>query len=681
MKYNFKVVSTGKRNEGTSNPTDSDSDNRTIKEVLDSETGEVVKAKEFFNQEEDAIFKMRWRLQQTALGYMPPKFKCIICKQPVIISVRKDRGSVFFSHIRDSDNCPIKTTSGLSADEIVAAKYNGINESQRHIDLKNKIGKHLQSNQKSGKGIQDIKIEQRVQDKLFSKVWRQPDVMAKYKEDEIALELQLSTTFLSVVVARDEFYRANKTFIIWVFNFLDTHIDWRSTMVKDVYYANKRNVFEFDYEAQRRSEDAGDLVLLCNWQVPREVNGEVQIEWEKKYITLSDLTFDRATYRIFYFDSDQYFTSAEQGSLISNWESQLQKRYQRLLGREQERTKRLEANWEKRKLIENEHAIERNKLIEEYRSRLESGEIELEVFEKNKKYGFSIEGHVLLDSIYSQVSVFKDGIAIVKRNRKYGYINIYGEEFIPCAYSKCYPFSGGNAVVEIIENRKKRYLVINQSNEVITEIEKFYMQYLISDYQDFVTDNEDVQIWENDRCEIYYSNDEPFWSFTNNRGNTTSSNDYSQNHSLTKRLIKVKKDRHFGVFDIMDMVEKIPCEYDSVSALGERVFYGITDDSEFVRIKKDNKWGLCNSKGEIIHQCLFDSMSDIFYDTAIIVEKNGKYGLLSKTGEYIADCRFNRIDEIRNLDEDKPPAFFYKLGRESGIVNILGEVIPKRKRK
>ena len=36
-------------------------------------------------------------------------------------------------------------------------------------------------------------------------------------------------------------------------------------MCKDIYYANKRNVFIFDAEAQQASEEREELVLKCNW--------------------------------------------------------------------------------------------------------------------------------------------------------------------------------------------------------------------------------------------------------------------------------------------------------------------------------------------------------------------------------------------------------------------------------
>ena len=51
--------------------------------------------------------------------------------------------------------------------------------------------------------------------------WRKPDVKALYGDKFIAFEIQLSTTFLSVIVERREFYLKNNALIFWIFNEFD----------------------------------------------------------------------------------------------------------------------------------------------------------------------------------------------------------------------------------------------------------------------------------------------------------------------------------------------------------------------------------------------------------------------------------------------------------------------------
>ena len=48
-------------------------------------------------------------------------------------------------------------------------------------------------------------MEKRVNSDLPFMNWRKPDVMAIYNDLNIVFELQLSTTFISVVVQRDIF--------------------------------------------------------------------------------------------------------------------------------------------------------------------------------------------------------------------------------------------------------------------------------------------------------------------------------------------------------------------------------------------------------------------------------------------------------------------------------------------
>ncbi|WP_212114805.1 hypothetical protein [Bacteroides pyogenes] len=43
----------------------------------------------------------------------------------------------FFSHLHDSDDCDIKTTTQLTKEDIEARKYGMVGESERHKNLKN----------------------------------------------------------------------------------------------------------------------------------------------------------------------------------------------------------------------------------------------------------------------------------------------------------------------------------------------------------------------------------------------------------------------------------------------------------------------------------------------------------------------------------------------------------------
>lgn len=290
-----------------------DSTKRTIDTIIDLENDDKeIYAKQFFSQPEGIIFKKRTELEK-AIYLQRPMYVCKYCGQMVKISGRKTERGVarFFSHLRDSNDCDYKTTTGRTRREINREKYARCNEGERHKFLKTEIAKYLELTN----GVTDVRTENTVKGNHPILRWRRPDVIANYRGQEVVFELQLSTTFVSVIAERDLFYRLNKKHIIWVSNFDEQgeHVDLTNMMVKDIYYNNRMNLFIFDLDAQRKSEELGELVLKCNWITPdgswQYPNGNTSDKLGGKYIRLSDLTFDN-TYKPYYIDAEQaYYAS------------------------------------------------------------------------------------------------------------------------------------------------------------------------------------------------------------------------------------------------------------------------------------------------------------------------------------------------------------------------------------
>lgn len=290
---------------------ESDTTKRTIDVVIDVENNCEVRACDFFSQPENVIFKMRTELQK-AIYLHTPKFVCKYCGQMVKISGRKNqRGrATFFSHLRDSEDCDCKTTTGRTKREIEREKYARCNEGERHERLKKEIADYLSLTD----GVNNVAMEQVVKGDHPVLKWRRPDVAVQYKGLKIVFELQLSTTFASVMAERDLFYRLNKIFIIWVFNFDDNsqYLNLGNMMTKDVYYNNRMNIFLFDEDAKKESEKRRQLVLKCNWidsdgkwKYPNENSSDMF----GIFVTLDDLKFDE-TYKPYYYDAEAaYFES------------------------------------------------------------------------------------------------------------------------------------------------------------------------------------------------------------------------------------------------------------------------------------------------------------------------------------------------------------------------------------
>ena len=61
----------------------------------------------------------------------------------------------YFKHLHASDDCPIKTDSTYTKDEVRCMKYNGAKESAAHIELKNYLSEQL----KKDDSFSDVKNE------------------------------------------------------------------------------------------------------------------------------------------------------------------------------------------------------------------------------------------------------------------------------------------------------------------------------------------------------------------------------------------------------------------------------------------------------------------------------------------------------------------------------------------
>ena len=232
-----------------------------IPEVYDIKEEKIINSRDFFSQNENELILWRRNLQEEYLmGHA--RFICPECKQPVKISGHKlSRGRVcYFAHFKDSDDCSYKTGTNRTKEEIERLKYSLVQESERHKRLKSVIASALQGEKSRAMGVENVECEKRINSDIPYLKWRRPDVYAEYNGRKYVFELQLSTTFVSVIVDRDIFYRLNDYNIIWIFNFEDNeeYVNLYNLMCKDIYYANKRNVFIFDADAEEKSKEKGE---------------------------------------------------------------------------------------------------------------------------------------------------------------------------------------------------------------------------------------------------------------------------------------------------------------------------------------------------------------------------------------------------------------------------------------
>lgn len=275
---------------------------RTIESVLDLRSGNEVFANEFFDQDDGDKFRERYN-NETAISNGTSNYICFYCKQPV-----KIRGGIgekrilHFAHLRDSDECPIKTGNQYTRDQIQRIKYNGAKESEPHYNLKNLLAEFLIFNKNSKNGIENVEIEKVFKDRAIPSDWKRPDVTTIYYGRNLVFELQLSTTFLSIINSRQEFYKKNETYILWVFNHFDTNEETRKFTQSDIFYNNNHNGFEFGEEEIKESKKVKDLILKCHYQKPTLSAEGIKTSQECKFVKLNELVFNKYCFEVYYFD-------------------------------------------------------------------------------------------------------------------------------------------------------------------------------------------------------------------------------------------------------------------------------------------------------------------------------------------------------------------------------------------
>src|SRR5690606_25188275 len=132
---------------------------------------------------------------RTAQHLKRPRYVCSICQTPGFICRGPQESKFFFKHKEENGNCPSITRGQRSRDEIAALKYSGAKESALHKKMKDSLSTCLSLDSQ----FKDIEMETRWKGGLGT--WRQPDVRATFQGQPIAFEIQLSTTYLDVIVA------------------------------------------------------------------------------------------------------------------------------------------------------------------------------------------------------------------------------------------------------------------------------------------------------------------------------------------------------------------------------------------------------------------------------------------------------------------------------------------------
>lgn len=591
-------------------------DKLSIPEVYDVKEEKTINARDFFSQNENELILWRRNLQEEYL-LGKSRFICPECKQPVKISGHKlQRGRVcYFAHFKDSDDCPYKTGTNRTKEEIERLKYSLVQESERHKRLKAAIASALDGVKSKEMGVTNVECEKRISSDIPYLNWRRPDIYAEYNGLKFVFELQLSTTFVSVIVDRDIFYRLNDYNIIWVFNFEDNqeYVNLHNLMCKDIYYANKRNVFIFDSEAERESVISGELVLKCRWL---DENGV----WSNdEFVTLDMFKYDNENHKPYIIDADTAY--------LAKYPEYAERR--RSL--EHSREYLLKALMERQRLeiqIEENKAIERNNIQKE----LLKGNESVERFVSGTKYGYQYNGITIIPAKYTSAEIIgEEGYAKVGFNRKIGLVRKDGTEIVPVEY--------------------KNVNVINSQHGIILASYKHVQLFLANDsfclYQDFDEKKQNI-VREQDNEKIKYI----LQTSTYNYSYTQS---YYGNHPICHKsfagynkneLFSFIEDKDFCILWVNNktyllsnnQLSMIEGRYSEIKSIGIDLVF-------IARNLENNQWGVIDFHGNVIVDFMYEELIPTGSEYLIIKDSTDsiKLGVIDYQGREFITPQFEAL--------------------------------------
>lgn len=210
---------------------------------------------------------------------------CATCGVPVYLACSTSK-RFFFRHRHEDGSCPAVTRTGLTEADIRAMKYRGTQESEAHKRIKALILRSLSADPR----FTDLLSEQTWQSSEGLTGLRRPDVSARIKDLRLAFEVQLSTTFLDVVLSRREFYRAERAALVWVLpNF---HPNYRRMTDDDILFGNNSNIFVVDESTAAASEVAGTFMMKC-WHRKPIIDGDrIVDEWVERLVRWDEIEVD-----------------------------------------------------------------------------------------------------------------------------------------------------------------------------------------------------------------------------------------------------------------------------------------------------------------------------------------------------------------------------------------------------
>ena len=236
---------------------------------------------------------------------------------------------------------------------------------------------------------------------------------------------------------------------------------------------------------------------------------------------------------------------------------------------------------------------------------------------------------------YDALGSFKEGLAPVEKDEKWGCINKNGKEVIPCIYDYIWDIS--EEYVCVIKDEKYGY-VDRQGKEILPCIYdgiSIFSENIVSVIKDGKV------------------------GYIDKNGKEITPCIYEDGGDFFNGIAKVKENGKYGYINSKGE-EIIPCIYNYVS---NNILDGLRC------VKKDGKYGYIDNQAKIVIQCMYDFATD-FSEGIARVGIEGKVGYINKSGKVIVPIIYNEIgrfsDGIAYVRKDNFYTYVNMDGEEVG---------------
>jgi hypothetical protein len=284
-------------------------DDPAIIEARSRRTGRLLDAKRlirFFDYA--AAIRLRGILKDAA-SRGRPRLVCPMCGVTLFLASSMHK-NFYLRHRSEDGSCPAVTHSGLTEAEMRAMKYRGAQESEAHLRTKELLVRSLAADP----GFSEVRVEATWRASEGLPGLRRPDVSARHGKLRTAFEVQLSTTFLDVVLGRKRFYRQEGAALVWVLPSFDP--SYRRMTTDDILFGNNSNILVVDDATVTASIAASQLVVRVWHRQPRIEGERIIDDWIERLVPWNELIdVDRQTVCAFDFAAAESTAISQLGRL------------------------------------------------------------------------------------------------------------------------------------------------------------------------------------------------------------------------------------------------------------------------------------------------------------------------------------------------------------------------------